>query len=184
MGNRIGGRRKSGVEERFTRPQGLYEHKDIDQKKLRKLILEAKLAPCYPGADDAAAGGGDLEECPICFLVSTRGEISPHPLTPPLLSLSLSRSLSPASPLARISSSSSSSAAARVPDHGWPGRSGGGLRRGITDWVDWRLILMDFRVPLPRFCYWVGRSMSVHVVPDAVLQPPRTRGFSTLSHVF
>ncbi|KAG2657412.1 E3 ubiquitin-protein ligase GW2 isoform X1 [Panicum virgatum] len=68
MGNRIGGRRKAGVEERFTRPQGLYEHRDIDQKKLRKLILEAKLAPCYPGADDAAAGGGDLEECPICFL--------------------------------------------------------------------------------------------------------------------
>ncbi|NP_001143691.1 E3 ubiquitin-protein ligase GW2 [Zea mays] len=68
MGNRIGGRRKSGVEERFTRPQGLYDHKDIDQKKLRKLILEAKLAPCYPGADDAAPGGGDLEECPICFL--------------------------------------------------------------------------------------------------------------------
>ncbi|CAN6243720.1 unnamed protein product [Urochloa humidicola] len=68
MGNRIGGRRKAGVEERFTRPQGLYEHRDIDQKKLRKLILEAKLAPCYPGADDAAAGGGELEECPICFL--------------------------------------------------------------------------------------------------------------------
>ncbi|XP_044951178.1 E3 ubiquitin-protein ligase GW2 isoform X2 [Hordeum vulgare subsp. vulgare] len=66
MGNRIGGRRKAGVEERYTRPQGLYEHRDIDQKKLRKLILEAKLAPCYPGADDAA--GADLEECPICFL--------------------------------------------------------------------------------------------------------------------
>jgi len=83
MGNRIGGRRKAGVEERFTRPQGLYEHRDIDQKKLRKLILEAKLAPCYPGADDAAAGGGDLEECPICFLVSTRGEISLPPSPPP-----------------------------------------------------------------------------------------------------
>jgi hypothetical protein len=83
MGNRIGGRRKAGVEERFTRPQGLYEHRDIDQKKLRKLILEAKLAPCYPGADDAAAGGGDLEECPICFLVSARREISPTSLTPP-----------------------------------------------------------------------------------------------------
>ncbi|KAK1616491.1 hypothetical protein QYE76_022008 [Lolium multiflorum] len=66
MGNRIGGRRRAGVEERYTRPQGLYEHRDIDQKKLRKLILEAKLAPCYPGADDAK--GGHLEECPICFL--------------------------------------------------------------------------------------------------------------------
>lgn len=63
------------MEERYTRPQGLYEHRDIDQKKLRKLILEAKLAPCYPGADDAA--GGDLEECPICFLVTDLSRL-PH----------------------------------------------------------------------------------------------------------
>jgi hypothetical protein len=176
MGNRIGGRRKSGVEERFTRPQGLYEHKDIDQKKLRKLILEAKLAPCYPGADDAAAGGGDLEECPICFLVSTRGEISPHPLTPPSLSLSLP--LSPSREFRRRRLLRRECARPRVT---WTEE--GELRRGITDWVYWRLILFDFRVPLPRFCYWVGSSMSVHVVPDAVLEPPRTRGFSTLSHV-
>jgi hypothetical protein len=83
MGNKIGGRRKAGVEERYTRPQGLYELHGIDQKKLRKLILEGKLAPCYPGADEAS---GELEECPICFLVTTRGEISPP--YPPFLSLS------------------------------------------------------------------------------------------------
>jgi hypothetical protein len=83
MGNRIGGRRKAGVDERYTRPQGLYDHHGIDQKKLRKLILEAKLAPCYPGADEAS---GDLEECPICFLVTTREEISSSPS--PFLSLS------------------------------------------------------------------------------------------------
>jgi hypothetical protein len=84
MGNRIGGRRRAGVEERYTRPQGLYEHRDIDQKKLRKLILEAKLAPCYPGADDAA--GGHLEECPICFLVTDLSSPPPSsslPLPPP-----------------------------------------------------------------------------------------------------
>jgi hypothetical protein len=92
MGNRIGGRRKAGVDERYTRPQGLYDHHGIDQKKLRKLILEAKLAPCYPGADEAS---GDLEECPICFLVTTREEISSSPS--PFLSLSLSRSRSPLS---------------------------------------------------------------------------------------
>lgn len=128
MGNRIGGRRKSGVEERFTRPQGLYEHKDIDQKKLRKLILEAKLAPCYPGADDAAAGGGDLEECPICFLVSTRGEISPHPLTPPSLSLS------PAFPLARISAAASAATRVRPTTgdlDGGGGASAGDYRLGL-----------------------------------------------------
>jgi hypothetical protein len=141
MGNRIGGRRKSGVEERFTRPQGLYDHKDIDQKKLRKLILEAKLAPCYPGADDAAPGGGDLEECPICFLVSTRGEISPHPHAPPIS--------------ASAASAAAPSAVAGMPDHGprletWT--EGGRFRRGGY-WVHWRLTLLDLRVPLPRFCY-------------------------------
>jgi len=55
------------VDEKYTRPQGLYNHKDVDQKKLRKLILESKLAPCYPGDEETAV---DREECPICFLVS------------------------------------------------------------------------------------------------------------------
>lgn len=53
------------VDEKFTRPQGLYNHKDVDHKKLRKLILESKLAPCYPGDEESAY---DREECPICFL--------------------------------------------------------------------------------------------------------------------
>ncbi|KAG8076766.1 hypothetical protein GUJ93_ZPchr0006g45430 [Zizania palustris] len=66
MGNQVGGRRRrSAVEERYTRPQGLYSHSDIDFRKLRRLILEAKLAPCYPGSDVPRA---DLDECPICFL--------------------------------------------------------------------------------------------------------------------
>ncbi|KAL0399558.1 UNVERIFIED_CONTAM: E3 ubiquitin-protein ligase DA2 [Sesamum radiatum] len=66
MGNKLG-RRRQVVDEKYTKPQGLYQHKDVDQKKLRKLILDSKLAPCYPGDDDC---GCDLEECPICFLVS------------------------------------------------------------------------------------------------------------------
>ncbi|CAM8979002.1 unnamed protein product [Rhodiola kirilowii] len=64
MGNKLG-RRRSVVDEKYTRPQGLYLHKDIDIKKLKKLILESKLAPCYPGDEDCSC---DLEECPICFL--------------------------------------------------------------------------------------------------------------------
>ncbi|KAK7257092.1 hypothetical protein RIF29_30818 [Crotalaria pallida] len=64
MGNKLG-RRRQVVDEKYTRPQGLYNHKDVDHKKLRKLIRESKLAPCYPGDDDCAY---DLEECPICFL--------------------------------------------------------------------------------------------------------------------
>ncbi|KAG6508466.1 hypothetical protein ZIOFF_033840 [Zingiber officinale] len=65
MGNKIG-RKRQVVDEQYTRPQGLYQHRGIDQKKLRKLILESKLAPCYPGCDEYAL---DLEECPICFWV-------------------------------------------------------------------------------------------------------------------
>lgn len=65
MGNKLG-RRRQVVDEKYTRPQGLYVHKDVDIKKLRKLILESKLAPCYPGDEDCCC---DLEECPICFLV-------------------------------------------------------------------------------------------------------------------
>jgi len=65
MGNKLG-RRRQVVDERYTRPQGLYVHKDVDHKKLRKLILESKLAPCFPGDEDSC---NDHEECPICFLV-------------------------------------------------------------------------------------------------------------------
>ncbi|XP_024980041.1 uncharacterized protein LOC112516994 isoform X1 [Cynara cardunculus var. scolymus] len=65
MGNKLG-RKRQLVDEKYTRPQGLYQHMDVDHKKLRKLILDSKLAPCYPGEDDDSIC--DLEECPICFL--------------------------------------------------------------------------------------------------------------------
>ncbi len=66
MGNKITRRCTAVVDERYTRPQGLYPQRDVDQKKLRRLILDAKLAPCFPGEDEPNA---DFEECPICFLV-------------------------------------------------------------------------------------------------------------------
>ncbi|KAJ0241530.1 E3 ubiquitin-protein ligase DA2 [Hirschfeldia incana] len=65
MGNKLVGRKRQVVEERYTKPQGLYVNTDVDIKKLRKLIVESKLAPCYPGDDESCH---DLEECPICFL--------------------------------------------------------------------------------------------------------------------
>ncbi|KAL2476513.1 RING/U-box superfamily protein [Abeliophyllum distichum] len=64
MGNKLGMKRQM-VDDKYTKPQGLYQLKYVDQKKLRKLILDSKLAPCYPGDDEC---GFDLEECPICFL--------------------------------------------------------------------------------------------------------------------
>ncbi|KAL5989938.1 hypothetical protein ACLOJK_010833 [Asimina triloba] len=72
MGNKLG-RRRHVIDEKYTRPQGLYEHRDVDHKKLRKLILDSKLAPCYPGDDECAF---DLEECPICFLVGSTNNTS------------------------------------------------------------------------------------------------------------
>ncbi len=65
MGNKIT-RRRPAIDDRHTRPQGLYPSRDIDQRKLRRLILDSKLAPCYPGGEEPAV---ELEECPICFLV-------------------------------------------------------------------------------------------------------------------
>eukprot|EP00271_Cylindrocystis_brebissonii_P004429 TRINITY_DN1607_c0_g1_i2.p1 TRINITY_DN1607_c0_g1~~TRINITY_DN1607_c0_g1_i2.p1 ORF type:complete len:958 (-),score=191.88 TRINITY_DN1607_c0_g1_i2:1656-4529(-) len=53
------------ISEEHTRPQGLYVHHDLDLRKLRRLVLEGHLAPCYPGGDESSR---ELEECPICFL--------------------------------------------------------------------------------------------------------------------
>ena len=38
-----------------------------DERSLRRLILDPKIAPFYPGSDEPAP---DREECPICMLVS------------------------------------------------------------------------------------------------------------------
>ena len=41
---------KSDIPEEFLRPAGLYSpHAHVDLKRLRKLILKRKLAPCYKG---------------------------------------------------------------------------------------------------------------------------------------
>eukprot|EP00232_Nephroselmis_pyriformis_P003316 CAMPEP_0182912474 /NCGR_PEP_ID=MMETSP0034_2-20130328/37535_1 /TAXON_ID=156128 /ORGANISM="Nephroselmis pyriformis, Strain CCMP717" /LENGTH=167 /DNA_ID=CAMNT_0025049149 /DNA_START=85 /DNA_END=585 /DNA_ORIENTATION=+ len=70
MGNKLacglsGGRKRPAIDERYLKPTGLYAHHDVDGKKLKKLILDGKLAPCYPGMDCTSPS---LEECPICFL--------------------------------------------------------------------------------------------------------------------
>ncbi|CAA7402338.1 unnamed protein product [Spirodela intermedia] len=64
MGNKLGKRRQA-VDEKYTRPQGLYQNQNFDHKKVRKQILRSKLAPCYPGGEERIF---DREECPICFL--------------------------------------------------------------------------------------------------------------------
>ncbi|PIA46070.1 hypothetical protein AQUCO_01600385v1 [Aquilegia coerulea] len=67
MGNRVFRARRNIIEERYTRPQRLLRQpSNIDYKKLRKLILSHKLAPCFDGLEDSNSNS-DLEECPICF---------------------------------------------------------------------------------------------------------------------
>ena len=86
-------KKKSSVDPKYCRPQGLYSSHNLNLKKLKKLIVAGKLAPCYPGQEGAevaaeagsdkgtsrvsvakgtyaAQGYGDivLDECPICFL--------------------------------------------------------------------------------------------------------------------
>ena len=65
MGNRFT-RCRPVVEDKYTQPQGLYEHIGLDTRKLKRLIIKGRLAPCFPGVEDPSA---DLDECPICFLV-------------------------------------------------------------------------------------------------------------------
>mmetsp|Transcript_42686 Transcript_42686/g.110672 ORF Transcript_42686/g.110672 Transcript_42686/m.110672 type:complete len:595 (+) Transcript_42686:312-2096(+) len=61
--------RAAPVEERWLRPTGLYPDADVDLKKLRRLILDRKLAPCYEGLDEEPSSLEVLyEDCPICFL--------------------------------------------------------------------------------------------------------------------
>lgn len=78
MGNRIGGgARRRPVEDRLTRPQRLVRKpEDVDYNKLRKLILARKLAPCFDALDEPRLRD-DLEECPICFLVTLACPLTP-----------------------------------------------------------------------------------------------------------
>jgi len=50
------------------RPSGtLYTSCEWDERTVRRLIIERKIAPFYPGQDQPAP---DREECPICMMVS------------------------------------------------------------------------------------------------------------------
>ncbi|OQS01072.1 hypothetical protein THRCLA_05778 [Thraustotheca clavata] len=65
MGNSSVKARHAKELERYTRPTGLYKSCLWENKIVRKLILERKLAPRYPGSESPR---DDSYECPICFL--------------------------------------------------------------------------------------------------------------------
>lgn len=43
---------RSKIPEEYLKPQGLYSNERVDLKKLRRLILDKRLVPCYPGRED------------------------------------------------------------------------------------------------------------------------------------
>lgn len=51
------------VETRYLAPQKLYCYSEVDLRKLRKLIKDRKLAPCFPGVDS------ESREVVILFLL-------------------------------------------------------------------------------------------------------------------
>jgi hypothetical protein len=99
MGNKFV---RGGGDSKFTKPTGLYPtcewddkaqilHKSVlysrllvnntsvltfetfRYKAVKKLIIKKKVAPRYPGREEP---GPELDECPICFLVS---HLNPKP---------------------------------------------------------------------------------------------------------
>ena len=56
--------RKQSLESKHCSTLGLYESTTWDNKTLKKMIIDKKLAPIFPGLDFK----DDLEECPICML--------------------------------------------------------------------------------------------------------------------
>ena len=56
----------------FVVAQGIYSARpEYDQARVRRLIVERKLSPFFPGVDDEdmLASAPVRSECPICFLV-------------------------------------------------------------------------------------------------------------------
>ena len=57
MGNCLFGPTVPPIPEAFLQPNGLYPLSErLDLRRLRKLILQRQLAPCYPGREDARPG--------------------------------------------------------------------------------------------------------------------------------
>lgn len=47
-----GRRKKEKIPEAFLKPHGLYDFERVDLKRLKKLIVQRRLAPCYPREED------------------------------------------------------------------------------------------------------------------------------------
>ncbi len=62
MGQKLSRPKTFTIDERYCRPQGLYTETDVDLRKLKKLILDRKLAPCWLGR---AEDGLEVRACTV-----------------------------------------------------------------------------------------------------------------------
>jgi len=71
MGHKLSRSAAGPADDHLLCPTGLYPDSTVDLKKLRRLILEGKLSPCYKGLEEDEASDPEqpLEDCPICFLM-------------------------------------------------------------------------------------------------------------------
>jgi hypothetical protein len=71
MGSANSKRPAASEEMKYLSPTGLYPSCNWDLKTIRKLIIEKKLAPFYPGREEKDSP--ELDECPICFMFYAGG---------------------------------------------------------------------------------------------------------------
>jgi len=64
MGNTLD--KKGAIDPKYLLPQAPYSKTAWDSKLLKKSVMEKRLAPFFPGAEEKASV--EMEECPICFL--------------------------------------------------------------------------------------------------------------------
>lgn len=72
MGSGLSKKDPNSPESKFNTLTGLYPECSWDPKLVKKMVLERKLAPIYPGSENTSENIESLEkileECPICFL--------------------------------------------------------------------------------------------------------------------
>merc|ERR1719245_2208104 len=67
MGAKLTRTHSSSIDERFLKPVGKYSIKSSDLKKLKKKILDEKLAPFYPGVDTDDDESAGFDPAATCF---------------------------------------------------------------------------------------------------------------------
>jgi hypothetical protein len=65
---------RSHVPDRYLKPAGQRCSELVDLRKLRGLILDGKLVPCFPGADGPASAGSEEPRAVTARLLRRKGQ--------------------------------------------------------------------------------------------------------------